>query len=193
MSTYTTLILDTGEYIDRQRKANEIGAVCYFEQHLNADGDRETDFSLGLVAANGSSKSEDWAVGYAHLANGSIALAMGLPDRAGWSNRAARKGRGDANLRYTAMPAIIGEPGFLSSPEFEEWANSNPGQRCLSLAVVQSVVSAFPEGGLVALSIGHLGKPSAPNDRGAVGHGGVTEVDIAEPVIRLAAKLLEAL
>ena len=59
--------------------------------------------------------------------------------------------------------------------------------------LVESIQRFFPDGGLIAFSVGHKYKKSSPNDRGADLAGGGSEADYAEKVLKKAAVMLEAI
>jgi hypothetical protein len=60
------------------------------------------------------------------------------------------------------------EPGFLSNPLFAEWVRSGEALDALGKALADSILDAFPLGGLVGLSIGHAYRGT--NDPGAPIH-----------------------
>ena len=70
------------------------------------------------------------------------------------------------------------------------WAQERKAE--LAAILVATIREFFPNGGLVAFSVGHKYKTSSPNDRGAESVlGGPPEAELAEPVLLLAATLLE--
>jgi hypothetical protein len=69
------------------------------------------------------------------------------------------------------MPAILLEPLFGSTPRHAEIIRSHEGQRKLAQVLVASILCMFPDGGLCGFSVGHKGKTSNPDDRGAAVHG----------------------
>jgi hypothetical protein len=165
--------------------ANEDNAICYVEQHFNSAGPT-ANYSCVIVGSNASERSKNWGTLYSRL----VSEAFQVPDRGiviGGFN-----GRGDANLRHTAMPAILLEPLFASNPEHAHIIRSSVGQETLAQILVTSIRRIFPDGGLVAMSIGHKGKTSRPNDRGAAVVGGGFEADYAEIVLKLAEQMLLA-
>lgn len=178
----------TGDYGARQKAANEMGAVCYLEQHFNASPSPSTNYCCVIVADNASSTSKAWAATYAAL----IHLHTGIEPYAGSQTGTVVggfEGRGNANLRSTNMPAILVEPLFCTNKEYANGLHPTVEQ-VLASAIVQSITAAFPQGGIVALSIGHKGKDSNPNDRGAQCINGETEADWAERVLVKAAEIL---
>jgi hypothetical protein len=150
----------SGDYGDRQAKANKLGAVCYYEQHMNSYTTAAEQYGLVEVASNASAKSKAWA---AELAARCQAVTF-LPTRV---RQIPYQGRGDYNIRLTAMPACLGEPGPINHVAFDKWMEVAGNRALLAAAVAESIFAAFPDGGIVALSVGHLGKTSSPHDTGA--------------------------
>jgi hypothetical protein len=110
--------------------------------------------------------------------------------------------RGNSNLAFTDMPAILLETLFVSNPDAAGIVVSPEGREELAQILVDTIVSFFPDGGKIAFSVGHKYKDSRPNDRGAAVCGddpdpndGLdhVEADYAEDVLRLAAEKLEAI
>lgn len=178
-----------GDYPVRQAQANAAKCVCYVEQHFNAklndDPDTQKDNpALCIVSANASVTSRNWASFYVKA----IAAEFGV----GMAGVSVGPARGDANLRYTKMPAILLEPLFCSDPQQAALIRSAAGQRRLARVLVDSIRRFFPDGGKVGFSVGHKYKLASPYDRGAALHGGgITEAECAEQVLLLAETLLE--
>ena len=178
-----------GDYPRRQRAANAAGAICYLEHHFNA-GSPTGNYASVIVARNASIRSVQWGRIYARLCidefrdvnlklGGDMGIVVG-----GYA------GRGDINLRYTAMPAILVEPLFCSNPIHAAIIRSTDGQRRLARIVAESIRQVFPNGGLVAFSIGHMGKDSVRQDRGAPVVGGGDEAEYARAVLEIARDIL---
>lgn len=175
----------TGEYPTRQRAANADGCIAYVEQHFNSSTNRHADYSLAIVGSNASETSKRWGRDYARR----CAEAFETDDKGilvGGYN-----GRGNGNLVHTAMPAILCEPLFASTPRHAEIIRSEAGQAELAQVLADSIRASFPAGGLIAFSVGHKGRPSKPRDLGATVVGGGAEADYAEPVLVLAKQMLE--
>ena len=176
-----------GDYRDRQLAANSEKCCCYLEQHLNALGkdDPETQGdnpALIIVGSNASQTSKNWAAW----------LAEAFAAEFGIKNGGVIVGpkRGDFNLRYTSMPAVLLEPLFVSDPTQAAILKSNDGQERLARVVSESIRRFFPKGGKVGLSVGHKYKTSKPHDRGAPVYGGGWEADIAEEVLARVDRML---
>lgn len=181
----------TGDYPDRQRQANEAGCDGYIEHHFNAlvyDDEKTTQDNpaLCVLAHNASQASIDWANDYCRRTS----EAFGHPNRGAIVR--AFKERGDYNLRFTEMPAILVEPLYVSDPTQAKLATSESGQNKLATILVRSILHSSPGGGLFAFSTGHLGKTSNPHDRGApvYGRDDVMEADLAEAVLQKAEVML---
>lgn len=183
----------TGSYRERQIQANRAGAICYAEQHFNAlEYDRPgfaDNPSMVVVADNASSKTRAWAGDYV----AQVAEAFGIEDR-GVDARNADE-RGYWNLFYTAMPAVLLEPFFISDPQQAEWAMSEGGQTQLAFILTRTIATHFPAGGVVALSCGHIGARKWDKGAPAKSHDGkivAWEGDLAMAVLDKAHVLLEA-
>jgi len=88
------------------------------------------------------------------------------------------------------MPAILLEPCFVSNPTEATMVRSTAGLVALASALVETIKRQFPNGGLIAFSVGHKGKESSPHDMGAAVVGGGTEAEFAEKVLTLANTML---
>ena len=183
-----------GDYFDRQKAANADKCICYIEHHFNSSAAPDpttADYAVVIVGKNASTKSIQWGKLYSRMVDeefneirkvgGTDGVLIG-----GYG------GRGDGNVRLTNMPAILVEPMFCNDPEHAKVIKSQEGQEKLAEILVASILTIFPNGGLVGFSIGHKYKTSNPNDRGAEIVGGGTEADCAEQVLLAAHKLLES-
>lgn len=179
-----------GDYSVRQRCANADRAALYVEHHFNG-GSATANYVLCNVATNAGATSKAIAKSYVDK----IARVFDLPLA---NNDFARDGvsiggykkRGNANLAATNMPAILLEPLFASNPKLAALIRSEAGQEQLAKCLTDTIIEHFPNGGLIAFSVGHKYKTSAPNDRGVPLAGGGCEADYAEIVLKRAAQLL---
>ena len=187
--TYNVHIV-TGEYRDRQIEANNRKADLYLEQHINSSISESPDYGLGVVATNASKRSEEIAAWYAKEAGIRFDVGGPLDHDIGYDTGVRVGGRGNNNLAYTNMPAVILEPWFASNPTQAAKMNTSDGTLAGAQLLVDLVKQFFPEGGIIALSIGHEGKPSAPNDQGAPIVGGGWESEWSFQVVHKASKLL---
>ncbi|MDQ7825450.1 MAG: S41 family peptidase [Candidatus Eremiobacteraeota bacterium] len=175
-----------GDYKERQQKAIADGAVCYVEQHFNATEDPVTNYTMVLITDTASAFTRSWAQYYADTLSEKLSLKKGYDN----GIKLLKDGdRGYGNLRHSAMPAILLEPFFLSNPTGLSWASSK--RDLLAETLVESIHRFFPQGGLVAFSVGHRYKTSRPDDRGAGPYGGVSETELIEPVMEQAARILD--
>ncbi len=179
-----------GNYTTRQHKANNDEAKAYVEHHFNSSSSSTANYAVVVAGSNASRTSKNWGRWYANAVAtffgtkvaGDNGILVG-----GWN------GRGDGNLKHTAMPAILLEPLFASNPQHADIIRSESGQTDLARILVESIQRFFPDGGLIAFSVGHKYKKSSPNDRGADLAGGGSEADYAEKVLKKAAVMLEAI
>jgi len=176
-----------GDYMQRQLAANADRAVAYVEHHFNSSASPTASYAVVVVGSNASNTSRNWGRWYAKAvaeqfgtkAGGDQGILVG-----GW------EGRGDGNVKHTRMPALLLEPLFASHPQQAEAIRSDAGQAVLARILAESIRRFFPDGGLIAFSVGHKYKSSSPNDRGAALAGGGNEADHAEKVLLKAARLL---
>jgi hypothetical protein len=179
-----------GDYLKRQRDANEDKCVCYVEHHFNSSSSPSADYTVVITGSNASQTSKNWGRWYTQAVSREFDVPLG-GDRGiqvgGYS------GRGDYNLRYTHMPAILLEPLFASNPQHAEWICSDEKQGWLARILCESIQRFFQDGGLVGFSVGHKYKTSQPNDRGARIYTGGYEADYAEAVLEKAGIMLEGI
>lgn len=157
-----------GPLRQRQAEANRAGCVAAVEQHLNSVVDETVNYATALVAGNASSMSRIWARTYVAL----VAKEFGI------RNAGIVLGplpRGEHNLKFYACPAIIVEPGFISNHEFANRIQAGEGIDALARVLVDSICALFPDGGLIALSVGHLYKGTG--DTGAPVNDADDELD----------------
>jgi N-acetylmuramoyl-L-alanine amidase len=179
-----------GDYYARQAAANEDQCKLYVEQHFNSSASQSANYSVVVAGYNASQTSKNWGRWYARAVSQEFDIPVGGDSGllVGGYN-----GRGDYNLRFTNMPAILLEPFFVSNPQTAELIKTEAAQYRLANILTESIQRFLPAGGLVGFSVGHKYKTSSPNDRGAAVFGGGTEADIAEAVLLKAQQQLEAL
>lgn len=178
----------TGDYHERQGQANDDQCVGYVEQHFNSSSSPSAGYAVVITGYNASQTSKNWGRWYARA----VAEEFNIP--AGGNDGimvGGYDGRGDYNLRFTRMPAILLEPLFGSNPQHAQWIRSTEGQTRLARILSESVQRFFQDGGLIGFSVGHKYKTSRPNDRGAHIYGGGMEADYAETVLQMAGEMLE--
>jgi len=176
-----------GDYYKRQQDANHDQAVAYVEHHFNSASSPQASYAAVVVGSNASPTSKNWGRWYAKAVADQFGTQVGGDQGilvGGWN------GRGDGNVRHTNMPAILLEPLFASNPQQAEIIRSDSGRAALAQILVEGIRRFFPNGGLIAFSVGHKYKSSLPNDRGAALAGGGWEADYAEKVLEKAAELL---
>ena len=196
MGTYTILPFAAGEYAERQRAFNAAadrdphGGV-YIEQHLNGVDDPRVCRAEGLYLLRATDDgSRSLAEEYARTATDRCPVPMtaprGVPLREG--------DRGHGNLRHLRYPGICAEPGFASHPGYAAWVLTDEGADVLAGLLRHVVRGSLPHGGVVGLSVGHVGRASRPGDRGVVlaGHPDIYEADVCARVVAKAAQLLSS-
>jgi hypothetical protein len=177
-----------GNYSWRQKQANQDKCVAYVEHHFNSSGSQRSDYSVVITGYNASETSKNWGKSYAQRISSEFNVPLG--GRSGLLI-GGFNGRGNGNLKYTHMPAILLEPLFASNPTQADWIRSAEGQDKLAKILADSIIEFFPDGSLIGFSIGHKYKTSRPSDRGAPLHGGGMEADYAEIVMEKTQSILE--
>jgi hypothetical protein len=178
-----------GDYRERQEQANADRCAAYVEQHFNSSTSPSANYAVVITGSNASQTSRNWGRWYAQAVAREFNLGVGGDQGilvGGF------EGRGDFNLRFTDMPAILLEPLFASNPRQAEWIRSDDGQTRLARILCDSIRRFFQSGGLIGFSVGHKYKRSAPNDRGAAVVGGGWEADYAEQVLLKVQTMLES-
>jgi N-acetylmuramoyl-L-alanine amidase len=178
-----------GDYRDRQREANSLNAVLYVEHHFNSSANQSADYTCVVVGSNAGRISREFGQLYAKY------VSQEFDCKIGGTNGlliGGFQGRGDSNIKHTNMPAVLLEPLFVSNPKRAEEVRSEEGQNKLARCLVACIHHFFPNGGLIAFSVGHRYKKSNPKDEGAAVFGGGTEAQFAEIVLKKAEALLNA-
>lgn len=179
-----------GDYRERQVQANADRCVAYVEHHFNSSASPSASYALVITGSNASQTSRNWGRWYAQAAAREFGIGVGGDQGilvGGFD------GRGDFNLRFTDMPAILLEPLFASNPRQADWIRSDDGQARLARILCDSIRRFFQSGGRIGFSVGHKYKRSAPTDRGAAVVGGGWEADYAEQVLLKAQAMLEGI
>jgi hypothetical protein len=176
-----------GDYRERQRNASRDKATVYVEHHFNSVENPSAAYTCVVVGSNASKKSIEVAQTYAGLVSQHFGTKLIGKEGAliGGFN-----GRGNSNVYYTDCPAVLLEPLFVSNPVHAAIVRSDRGQDTLAECLAFTIKECFPNGGLIAFSVGHKYKTAAPKDRGAPVVGGGNEADYAEIVLQKTANLL---
>jgi len=179
MSKYQVKFYGQRRYKKRQRQANIDNCVAYVEHHFNSTEGKKANYTCVVTGSNASSTSKAWGRLYCKL----------VSEEFGTKNKGlligGYRGRGNHNLYYTNMPAILLEPLFVSNPEQAALIKTEEGQERLARCLVKSIKEIFPDGGLIGFSIGHKGV-----NAGAPVHGGGQEEQYAELVLDRAHDML---
>jgi hypothetical protein len=193
MANYTVRFF-TGDYRDRQQAANQADAVLYFEGHANSADSSTADYSMCICSTNASNTSIALGRKLAQAWGPAVDVGGDTDTDIGNGTGVRIGGRGDGNLRHTSMPAVLGEPVFCSNPIQARWAETDAGIKVVAGILANSIRETFPNGGLVAFSIGHKGKVSQPRDMGArwMGDRFGTEAEYVEAYLHVASDTLAA-
>lgn len=181
-----------GDYRARQARANELKASLYFEGHANSTTNPRADYAMCVVSTNASAASIALARRLAVQWGAAMDVGGANDTDIGYQTGVRIGGAGDYNLRYTDMPAVLGEPVFASNRVQALKAETDQGQDTIAGILVDAIRDTVPDGRLIVLSIGHQGKTSAPGDRGATWTGTryTTEAGFVHAYLQRAADLL---
>jgi len=179
-----------GDYYHRQDRANEDNAILYVEQRFNSFS-KKSNYTLVKVSDKASERTIEFAKEYSARVSKGLGIPLYEKDISGVIVT-RRGGRGDNSLRKAKMPAVILEPLFVSNPEHVQlfW---NGGREILADILANTIRDYFPEGGLIAFSVGHRYQRSKPFDQGAHCWGApeFSEASLAEQVLWCAKFFLE--
>lgn len=183
----------------RQRLANDVGrvgCVCYVAGHLNA---------VAVKPGKAHPAQAVFAVMHArHVPHAPLGAAYA------WAEDYTRRvagimqirddgvivgGPGSGNVAHVSCPAMLIEPGFISDPEYAARLRTGEGIDALGRALAQSIIAAFPEGGIVALSNDHAYRGNS--DTGAPVAGAEdpawdSEIELVGPYLGAAKEILLA-
>jgi hypothetical protein len=179
-----------GDYGERQRRANADQAKAYVEHHFNSSSSPMANYAVVITGSNASQTSRNWGRWYTQATSREFDVPIGGDQGI---KVGGYDGRGDGNLKHTNMPAILLEPLFASNPRHADIIRSEDGQMRMARVLVDSVRRFFPDGGLIAFSVGHKYKTSNPDDRGANLVGGGSEAEFAEKVLLKAEAMLHGI
>jgi hypothetical protein len=177
-----------GPLYQRQVDANQAGCIAAVEQHLNASLNKSVNYACALVTRDSSSLSRRWGRDYTER----VGFEFEIRD----AGVVVDPPRGMFNIRFYHCPAILVESGFVSNHDFADRIQSGEGVDALARVLVDSIKANFPDGGLVALSVGHLyrgtGDQGAPvNDEGdAPDPAFDTEGELNDAIITAAEEML---
>jgi peptidoglycan hydrolase-like protein with peptidoglycan-binding domain len=183
--TYRVINLK-GDYSSREYAANTAGAAMVWHQHFNSFNDT-VSYALVEIAYPVSDRemavATEIAKGYNALIGGGLGSGDGVKvlsdgDRAEYII--------DGNKE-----AYISEPLFVSNPLQAAWVMNPENLKAIAKVNVDVIKKYYPDGSLIALSVGHKYKVSSPNDRGAAVAGqAVMEADLNEIVINYMIEML---
>jgi hypothetical protein len=177
-----------GPLYQRQVDANDAGCIAAVEQHLNSSTNKIANYTCALVTGNASVRSREWAKDY----TARVAREFSIRD----AGVVVDAPRGMFNIKFYRCPAILLESGFVSNHNFANRIQIGEGIDALAACLVDSICAMFPDGGLVALSVGHLyrgtGDQGAPvNDEGdAPDPAFNTEGELNDAIITTAEEML---
>lgn len=166
------LINYTGDYKDRQQAAIKDGCDLYLEQHMNSTQNFRINYGLAIYVPRIKTANDSKTAGKYYCEE--------LAKRVDWTctiSSTLSYGRAIANIGIVAevMPALVLEPCFVSNTEIAKWLNNNFQETTdlFSQIIIDTLKRLNYQ--KVALSMGHYGKISSPNDKGALSVVGFNE------------------
>jgi hypothetical protein len=177
----------TGDYEAREAEAKRRGCAMVLHQHLNSVADPKPSYTLVEVAYPTTARelkcARDAAANYETLLKGGLGYGSGV--------RVLKDGDRGESIIDNTLEAYISEPLFASNPTQAKWVAKPESQRALARAAVDAIQANYPDGSVIGLSIGHIGKTSNPRDRGARVVGtGLTEAAVCTEIIAEMERLL---
>ena len=152
----------TGDYATRMKprqiQAKSEKCALTIDFHFNSNG--STAIGSEVYFKDGDSKSRDFAKAVID-----VFRALNLPDH-GDPLKPASEGRAAFILAYDC-PAVLIEPLFISNPTQAAWIRDANNLASLGQGIARAIKLKTTAGDKIGLSVGHFGKDSAPDDRGA--------------------------
>ncbi len=176
----------TGDYATRvkprqiQAKLEECALTIDF--HFNSNG--STALGGEVYFKDGDEKARAFAKAIID-----VLRSLNLPDH-GDPLKPASDSRAAFILAYHC-PAVLLEPLFISNPTQAAWIRDAANLTSLGQGIARAIKANTAEGAKIGLSIGHLGKDSAPDDRGARHAIEGWEADYAKRLAETVARHLE--
>lgn len=167
----------TGDYKDARAEAKRLGCVLHVQFHANSGGGA---YSLMETTVQGTTAKCN-----------ELARAIAGDTGKLWGQPSVFKELGRLDRGWTCIgdevPGIVAEPFFGDSKT--QSAKAKEVQNAYADAWVARINEFYPTG-TIALRVGHAGKTSSPDDRGASVIGFGDEVGFNAPVV---ARILAAL
>jgi len=184
-----TVVRLTGDYTAREAEARRRGCAMVWHQHLNSVADPRPSYTLIEVAYPTTARelkcAHDAAVNYARRLGGGYGDGDGV--------KILKDGARGESIVDGNTEAFISEPLFASNPAQARWVAQPANQHALAKDAVDAIKANYPDGSVIGLSIGHIGKTSNPRDRGATVVGtGLTEAAVCTEIIAEMERLLVA-
>ncbi|MGV8120453.1 MAG: hypothetical protein AB2L14_11885 [Candidatus Xenobiia bacterium LiM19] len=162
--------------MSREEILDRHGAICYLELHFDAcNASHVNRASVGL-RSEPSDIEKAWGSWY--LKKISESFNIEVSDRMNIPRISKR-------LTVYDMPAICLEPCFITNPGGSKLAKEKKEE--LAKIIAEGICIYFPQGGIVALSMGH----EIGIDVGAISVDGDKEAVLAEDILNIAKKILE--
>lgn len=152
----------SGDYATRVKprmiQARSEGCALTIDFHFNSNG--SSAIGSEVYFKDGDGKSRELA-----KAMIDVFRSLNLPDH-GDPLKPASEGRAAFILAYQNSAVLI-EPLFISNPTQAAWIRDPSNLASLGQGIARAIKANTSAGDRIGLSVGHFGKDSAPDDRGA--------------------------
>lgn len=152
----------TGDYATRVKprmiQARSEGCALTLDFHFNSNGSSAIGSEVYYKDGDGKSKEVAKAVI-------DVFRSLNLPDH-GDPLKPASGSRAAFILAYENS-AVLLEPLFISNPTQAAWIQDAANLASLGQGIARAIKACTSPGDKIGLSVGHFGKDSAPDDRGA--------------------------
>ena len=175
----------TGDYATRlkprQLQAAAEGCALTLDFHFNSNG--SSAIGGEVYYKDGDAKARDFASAVI-----AVFRSLNLPDH-GDPLKPASESRAGFIDAY-GNPSVLLEPLFISNPTQARWIQDAANLASLGQGIARAIKAHTSERDKIGLSIGHLGKDSAPEDRGAAHAISGWEADYAKRLAEIVARHL---
>jgi hypothetical protein len=176
----------TGDYATkvkpRQIQAKVEDCALTIDFHFNSNG--SSAIGGEVYFKDGNAKAKEFARAVIE-----VFRSLNLPDH-GDPLKTAGDSRAGFILAYHC-PAVLLEPLFISNPTQAAWIRDPANLASLGQGIARAIKAKTADGDKIGLSVGHLGKDSAPDDRGARHVIEGWEADYAKRLAETVARHLE--
>jgi len=175
----------SGRARECQVQANIDNCTAYLQSQFNVSENPRDNYTSVSLASNASEISKRWARQYAKLVCDDFDTPLGGNEGIliGGAN-----GENELDLIFTNMPAILVKPLFATNPLHADWIKTKSIQLRLARSLVSSILSLFPNGGLIGFCLSRSNNRSEAD----IFNNGINTVQYSDMILRQAAILLQS-